>query len=71
MAGRTSQPQVRYPDPLPPPPERSDAQTQELAAEQRAALFRRGGRASTILTGGQGVDGGSTAARFLGSAART
>lgn len=64
-------PEIRYPDPLPPAPDRSDAQTQALAEQQRSQFFRRGGRAATMLTGGTGTEGGSGAIRFLGAAART
>ncbi len=60
-------PKVETPNPLPPPPERSDGETAALAAEQRAKANK--GRAYTMLTGGQGVS--STAVRFLGGAART
>lgn len=49
-AKRTKQPEVRYPDPLPPPPERSDAQTQQLVQEQRSKYSRKG-RAATMLMG--------------------
>lgn len=65
-----SPPPVRYPDPLPPPPERSDADTQALAEQQRQKFFR-GSRANTMLTGGEGTGGGSSAIRFLGGAAKT
>lgn len=68
---KPSVPEVRYPDPLPPAPERTDAETAALAEEQRARFASRRGRASTMLTGGGGVDGGSAAVQFLGGAART
>lgn len=71
MVGKPSMPEVRYPDPVPPAPERSSAQTQALADMQRSQFFRRGGRATTMLTGGTGTEGGSSAIRFLGGAART
>jgi hypothetical protein len=59
------------PAPLPPEPERSDAQTQELADEQRKRLATSGsGRSSTFLTGG-GLTEASSSVRFLGGAART
>lgn len=58
------------PDPLPPAPERTDAATESLAAEQRARHFRRGSRASTMLTGGLGASGENYASRTLGGAAR-
>jgi hypothetical protein len=64
-------PEVR-PAPRPAPlPERSDAETARLAEMQRSAFFRRGGRASTSLTGGTGADSGYAATSFLGGAAKT
>lgn len=71
MVSRPKMPEVRYPDPLPPPPERSGSETQALAEQQRSQFFRRGGRATTMLTGGAGTEGDSGAIRFLGGAART
>lgn len=71
MVSKPDIPAVRYPDPLPPPPERSSSETQALAETQRRQFFGRGGRASTMLTGGEGTGGGSQAIRFLGGAART
>lgn len=65
-----SPPMPRMPDPLPPPPERSDAETAALAEEQRKRLNPGQGRASTYLTGG-GIDAGSSAVRYLGGSART
>lgn len=64
---------IEMPEPLPPPPERSAEDTSALVAEQRSKFFRRRGRASTMLTGGPGVDVNNSAAavRFLGSAAKT
>lgn len=67
MGPKTKPPAVRYPDPAPPPPERTDAETEVLAEEQRSR-FGRGGRASTLLTGGQGTTGASYAVRTLGGA---
>lgn len=54
--------------PLSPIPERTDAETQALAAEQRRkfASSRSRGRASTFLTQ-SGVTNPTTAARFLGA----
>lgn len=71
MVSTPKAPEVRYPDALPPPPERSDADTASLAEQQRSKFFRKGGRASTMLTGGSGTEGSSSAIRFLGGAART
>lgn len=72
MVMRSSSPAVRYPDPLPPAPERSGGETQALAEGQRSSFFRRsGGRAMTMLTGGRGTEGGMGVAKFLGEAART
>lgn len=62
---------VVMPEPLPPPPERTDAETQTLADEQRRRFgTASGGRASTFLTGG-GLSSGSSAVRFLGGASAT
>lgn len=62
---------VVVPDPLPPPPERNDTETQNLADEQRKRFAGAGGgRASTFLTGG-GTSMGSSAVRFLGGASAT
>lgn len=59
------------PQPLPPAPERSDLQTQQLAEQQRKRFSgASGGRASTFLTSG-GTSAASSAVRFLGGAART
>lgn len=64
-------PAVVIPDPLPPAPERSDAETENLAEEQRRRFSgAQGGRASTFLTAG-GTTQGSSAVRFLGGAAAT
>lgn len=71
MVSRPKMPEVRYPDPLPPPPERTDTETARLAEDQRSAFFKRGGRAMTMLTGGSGTEGSASAIRFLGGAART
>lgn len=71
MPSAPAAPAVKLPEPLPPPPERSAADTSALATRQRSEFFRRGGRASTMLTGGLGADGGVSAVRFLGTAART
>lgn len=64
-------PKVQTPDPLPPPPERSDTETAALAEEQRKKMSQRGGRAFTMLTGGQGAGTGTSAMSYLGGAART
>ena len=64
-------PSIKPVDPLPPPPERSDAQTLALAAEQRKKFAGAGdGRASTFLTAG-GTTAASSAVKFLGGAGRT
>lgn len=70
--GSSSAPQVRMPDPLPPAPERTSTETQNLADEQRRRFaMNQAGRAATMLTGGSGTSGASAAVRFLGGAART
>lgn len=55
-----------------PIPERSTVETEALAEEQRNRRSRTG-RASTMLTGGSGVDSSAvtSASRFLGAVART
>ena len=50
------------PPPPPPPPERSSAEVAAEAAAERKRLRAQRGRASTILTGGQGVANGSAVA---------
>ena len=68
---KPKKPRVVQPDPLPPPPERSDAETEALADEQRRRFAgASGGRASTFLTSG-GTSAGSSAVRFLGGASAT
>lgn len=64
-------PTVVVPDAPPPAPERSSDEVEQLAAEQRSKFSKRGGRAFTMLTGGQGAGSGTSAMRFLGGAART
>lgn len=54
---------------LPAAPERSAAETQELASEQRTKYAKRFSRASTIL--GSDSDTSIGAIQFLGGAART
>lgn len=56
-------PDVVTPEEPAPPPERSDAKTQSLAATQRAQFFARGGRSETDKGAQQPV---SSVARFLG-----
>lgn len=52
MGGIFSPPKPSTPPPPPPPPERSQADIQAAATEQRLRASRQRGRASTILTGG-------------------
>lgn len=56
------------PQPLPPPPNRSAAEIQEAANAQRQRFYgSQGGRAMTMLTGGQGAASTSSAVvRLLG-----
>jgi len=63
-------PAVTAPDPLPPAPTRTDAENTALAEEQRNK-FGRTGRASTMLTTGQGAAAVTSASRYLGTSART
>lgn len=71
MASKPKIPEVRFPDPLPPPPERSDVDTSALAEQQRTRFARNKGRARTLLTGGGGVESGSSALRYLGGTTKT
>jgi hypothetical protein len=66
----SSSPKMEAPAPAPPPPSRSDAEVQGAALDARRRMAARSGRASTILTGGQGVtDEAKTKAKtLLGSA---
>lgn len=66
MVSKPSIPEVRYPDPLPPPPERSEVETEALKEDQRRRGPRQG-RAATLLTGGLGSDSPASANRFLTS----
>lgn len=64
-------PIIREPDPLPPIPSRSDAETEALAEENRKNNTpRKPGRAATFLTAG-GTQTASSAVRFLGGSAST
>lgn len=69
--GSPKPPPVQAVDPLPPPPERSDTETEALAAQQRRRFSRRAGRASTFLTAGRDLTSGSAAVRALGGAGGT
>jgi hypothetical protein len=51
--------------PPPPPPEKDDAEVQAAAAAERERQRKARGRASTILTGGDGVTGETRTARKL------
>ncbi len=66
-----SAPVPKAPEPLPPVPIRTDAQTQELAKDQRIKIQNRPGRTSTILTGGLGTEQATGFVRFLGGSRRT
>lgn len=58
----------RTPAPPPAAPERSDKEVQAAALQERLRRSRARGRASNILTGGQGVTGPlqATRKRLLG-----
>ena len=58
------------PKPLPPAPDRTDAQTQALADEQRKRFSGSTGRAANFFTAG-GTTQAATAVRYLGGAAKT
>jgi hypothetical protein len=61
---KTAKPKM--PPPLPPPAERSDAETAALAESQRKKFGTTGeGRAATFLTS-SGTTPGSAAVRYLG-----
>lgn len=71
MASKPKAPKVQPVPAVPPPPERTDAETQTLAEEQRKRFAgASGGRASTFLTA-NGTSKASSAVRFLGGAAAT
>ena len=48
-------PALPAPPPPPPPPKRADVEVQAAARDERLRRTKAQGRASTILTGGQGV----------------
>ena len=53
---------------IPAPPTRSDAEVQEAALQERRRRANARGRASSILTSGQGVESAPTAkVRLLGN----
>jgi hypothetical protein len=58
------------PEPPPPPPDRGDADVQLAARKERLRQSKSQGRASTILTSGQGVTDEATPVKktLLGSA---
>lgn len=58
------------PEPLPPPPARSDTETQALAEEQRKRFTPGGNNASNFLTR-SGVTSATSAVQFLGGASKT
>ena len=61
-------PAAPAPPPPPEPPKVSDSEVQARALEERKRRTAAGGRASTILTSGQGVaEGGAAAKTLLGS----
>lgn len=67
-----AQPQ-QAPVEVPPAPIRTSAEVETLASAQKDRFARSLGRATTQLTGGLGVDGGSTAtsvASLLGQVGR-
>ena len=70
MGGIFSSPSIPAPEPAPPPPTRSDPEVQNAAIDARRRMAARTGRASTILTSGQGVkdDTPSTTKTLLGTA---
>ena len=55
MGGFISGPKPQAPPPPPPPPERDDSAVQDAARAERRRQAGAKGRASTILTSGQGV----------------
>ena len=55
MGGIFSSPAPAAPAPPPPPPDRGDADVQLAARRERLRQAGTQGRASTILTSGQGV----------------
>ena len=61
MGGIFGAPSLPAPPPPPEPPKRSDAEVQEAAKQERLRRTKAQGRASTILTSGQGVQDGAQA----------
>ena len=63
-------PKMPAPPPPPPPPTQSDAEVQDAALKTRRQRSLASGRASNVLTGGQGVlstaDDSSKAKTLLG-----
>lgn len=70
MGGIFSAPSPTPPAAPPPPPDRSDADVQLAARRERLRQAETQGRASTILTSGQGVTEEATPVKktLLGSA---
>lgn len=63
MSGIFSSPKApAAPPPPPPPPTRSDADVQAAALDARQRRSRAQGRASTVLTSGEGVTSEATPA---------
>jgi len=65
MGGIFGSPSTPAPIAPPAPPKRSDAEVQTAAREERLRRSKAQGRASTVLTGGQGVDTAGPAAKTL------
>ena len=70
MGGIFSSPSIPAPAPAPPPPTRSGPEVQEAGLNARRRFAASTGRASTILTSGQGVtdETPSTTKTLLGTA---
>ncbi len=63
MGGLISPKRPKAPPPPPPPPEKDDSEVQAAAAAERERQRKARGRASTILTGGEGLTTNASTAR--------
>ena len=63
MGGLISPKKPKAPPPPPPPPEKDDEEVQAAATAERERQRKARGRASNILTGGDGLTTGARTAR--------
>lgn len=62
MGGLFSSPKIQAPAPAPPPPGPAAAEVQDAMKRERRRTASATGRASTVLTGGQGLTSEATTA---------